>query len=297
MNNLQLDEPLLSLLMPWYREVADYQEICRTEEAQLEQLAADISAVADNFFFQTMDEGAVEQWEQVFRIVPNPQTETLAFRRERLINRISLKPPFTLGFLYQRLDALIGKGKYIVHVDYPNYTLYIQSSAQNQPYAQEIAVTMNTIKPCHIVYINMPYTASGLTLEESVELYELTWNYRLSYWGLGAQPFAQDESKGVIVMPEQKTMQPAIFTNVAGFLQSNVASARINGTIAIGEVTNTVTGNTVNVKYTVTPEQTDVVTQIELLDAEGNVLTSAGVYVPVATATAFSHDITVEEAN
>lgn len=282
--------------MPWYREVLDYQEICQSEEAQLELLAQSISAIADNFFFQSMDESTVSSWEQIFSIIPNPQTETLDFRRSRLINRISTKPPFTLGFLYQKLDLLIGAGNYIVDVDYPNYTLYVKSSAQNQPYAQEISVTMNTIKPCHIVYVNMPYLASYMTLDETVSLAELVWNYRLNYWGLGQLPFTQTESKGVIVMPSQPTLQPAILSNVAGFLESNVASARINGTISISEVTNTVSGNTVNVQYTVTPEQTETVTQIELLDASGNVLTSAGVYVPVASSTTFSHDIVVEEA-
>ena len=99
--SLDLDRDLLSLLPPWYREILDYQEICQTEEAQLDALAAEITGVADNFFFQTMDAAAVSQWEQIFGIVPNLSTEDLSFRRARLLNRISTRPPYTLGFLYQ----------------------------------------------------------------------------------------------------------------------------------------------------------------------------------------------------
>ena len=130
MSRYELDADLLALLPPWYREVLDYQEICGTEQAQFEALADEIVSVADNFFFQTMDERAVSQWEQVFRIVPNPAAESLEFRRARILNRISTRPPFTLGFLYQKLDELIGVGAWTVHMDYPNYTLYIESSAE-----------------------------------------------------------------------------------------------------------------------------------------------------------------------
>ena len=95
MNPIELDTSLLSLLPPWYREVLDYQQICLTEQQQFEALAEEIVGVADNFFFQTMDERAVGMWEQVFRIVPNPQVESLAFRRTRVLNRISTRPPYT----------------------------------------------------------------------------------------------------------------------------------------------------------------------------------------------------------
>ena len=110
MNRLELDRDLLALLPPWYREILDYQEICQTEKVQFDALAAEITGVADNFFFQTMDEGAVSMWEQIFDIVPNLDTEILGFRRLRVLNRVSTRPPFTLGFLYQKLDELIGAG-------------------------------------------------------------------------------------------------------------------------------------------------------------------------------------------
>lgn len=295
MNNVQLDEPLLSLLEPWYREIADYQEICQTETAQLEILAGSINAVAQNFFFQTMDESSVARWEQAIGITPNPQTEDLQFRRDRVLNRISTKPPFTLGFLYQKLNMLLGAGNYEIEVDYPNYTLYVKSSAQNQLYAQEISYTINTIKPCHIVYINMPLLSDSVLLDETVSLAKIIWNYRLGYWGLGELPFTSIENKGVIVTPTQRTIQPGMLANVANFLQTDVASARINGSIVISDVSASVSGATATFTYTVTPAQTSEVTLIELLDAGGNVLTSATVYVPVTDATTFSHEIIVKE--
>ena len=290
----QLDTDLLRYLPPWFRRILDFQEICKTESAQMEALAAAINAVADNFFFQTMDEGAVSTWEKIFGIVPNPQTETLDFRRERILNRVSMQPPFTLGFLYQKLDQIIGKGKYEIHVDYPNYTLYILSSAENQSYATEVSYTVGRIKPAHIVFINQPFVANKLTLGETVALSALVWQYRLGSWGLGLTPFVLTEDKEVVVVPSNYSVQQELLEDTAKAIPPNVTSARINGSIVISSLDRTTVGNVAQVQYTVTAEQTSLVTQIELLDSDGNVLTTSPVYVPVTEPAIFTHKIQVD---
>lgn len=295
MNPIELDTGLLALLPPWYREVLDYQELCRTETAQFETLADEIIGVADNFFFQTMDEGAVSMWEQVFQIVPNPSTESLDFRRARVLNRITTRPPYTLGFLYQKLDELIGPGEWTVTVDYPNYTLYIESAAQNQNYATELAFTINRIKPAHIVWVNSPLVRTGLLLSETISSAQRTYNYKLGSWELGLLPFATDGPEGVIKMPETPSIQQALLTGVANFVSGDVASARVNGTIPIADLTKSVEGAELTVTYTVLPSQTTEITALELLDGEGNVLTSSTVYIPVTTNVVMKHIIPVAE--
>lgn len=295
MNPIELDTGLLALLPPWYREVLDYQELCRTETAQFETLADEIIGVADNFFFQTMDEGAVSMWEQVFQIVPNPSTESLDFRRARVLNRITTRPPYTLGFLYQKLDELIGPGEWTVTVDYPNYTLYIESAAQNQNYATELAFTINRIKPAHIVWINSPFVRTGLLLSETISSAQRTYNYKLGSWELGLLPFATDGPEGVIKMPETPSIRQALLTGVANFVSGDVASARVNGTIPIADLAKSVEGAELTVTYTVLPSQTTEITSLELLDGEGNVLTSSTVYIPVTTNVVMKHIIPVAE--
>lgn len=286
---------MLKLLPPWYREILDYQEICQTEEAQFEALAGEITSVADNFFFQTMDLSAIEMWERIFNIVPNPQTEDVEFRRYRVLNRITTKPPFTLGFLYQKLDELIGPGLWEVNVDYPNYTLYIESSAQNQNYATEVAFTINRIKPAHIVYVNTPFIQAGLLLSEQIERLIRTYNYKLGSWSLGTLPFATDGENEVVKMPETPSIQQALLTGVANFVSGDVASARINGTISITALSKSVSGNILTITYTVAAAQTTEITSVELLDADGNVLTSSQVYVPVGDSIVMKHTIPVNE--
>lgn len=295
MNPIELDTELCRQLPPWYREVLDYQQMCQTETAQFEALAQEITGIAENFFFQTMGLDGIEMWEQIFHIIPNPQTEDIDFRRYRVLNRITTKPPFTLGFLYQKLDELIGPGLWEVTVDYPNYTLYIESSAQNQNYASEVAFTINRIKPAHIVYVNAPFIQSGILLSETIEKAKRVFNYHLGYWNLGQLPFASDEDSEVVKMPEVPSIQTALLTGVANFVSGDVASARINGTISISALTKSVSGNTLTITYTVTSSQTTEVTQAELLDADGNVLTSSNIYVPITDTAVIKHTIPVAE--
>lgn len=297
MNPLELDYNLLSLLPPWYRQILDYQQICQAEEGQFEALAQEITAVAENFFFQTMDSSAVSQWEQILGIVPNPSIETLSFRQVRLINRISTKPPFTLQFLYQKLDELIGPNQWNVTVDYPNYTLYIESYAQDQSYATELAITIGKIKPAHIVYVNSPYVETGISFTEEISNSTRSWNYIMSAWPLGEQPFATDTEIGVIKMPTIPSVQTALLTDVANYVSSDVAFARLNGTYSISALTKSVSNHTLTITYTVQPSQVSTITLIELLDAFGNVLTSSTCYVPVTTTQVIKHSIPVQEGS
>ena len=295
MNPIELDTELCKQLPPWYREVLDYQQICQTETAQFEALAAEITGVADNFFFQTMGLSGVEMWEQIFHIVPNPSTEDLEFRRYRVLNRITTKPPYTLGFLYQKLDELIGPGLWEVTVDYPNYTLYIESSAQNQNYATEVAFTINRIKPAHIVYVNTPFIQSGLLLSEQIERLNRVYNYKLGLWALGQLPFATDQDSEVVKLPETPSIQQTLLTGVANFVSGDVASARINGAISITNLSKSVENNILTITYTVANSQTTEITSVELLDGDGNVLTSSTVYVPVGDTIVMKHTIPVSE--
>ena len=296
MNNLELDYLPCEQLPPWYREVLDYQQMCQTIGAQFALLAEEINRVADNFFLQTMDLETVQMWEGIFRIGANPATESLQFRRDRIINRISMRPPFTLRFLYQKLDELIGPGLWNVTVDYPNYALYIESNVDGQGYSQELIYTINHIKPAHITFINSPVAMSGVVLSERVSEISYTWNYVLNgQWLLGQEPFADEEEVQVIKLPQTPSIQSALLTGIADFVSGDVAAAQLNGSIMVENINKSVSGSTLTITYQVTQAMTTEITQVELLAADGTVLTSMSAYVPVTETAVIKHVIPVQE--
>ena len=188
---LDLSHDLLPLLPTIYREVQDYQQICTAEKAEFDLLAGSVEGVQSNFFFQTMDEDSVAQWEKVFHIVAVPEKESLEFRRQRVMTRIATRPPYTLGFLYQKLDELIGAGEWTCSITYPLYELRLATSAKSQSYYDEVTHLINQIKPAHIVFISMPYLKTGILITEQVDVQKYDYQYRLGGWALGKKPFTE----------------------------------------------------------------------------------------------------------
>lgn len=280
----------------WFREILDFQALCQTEGEELRVMAMFMERVRVNLFVQTMDEATTAEWESIFRIVPNPVTETLEFRRDRILNRLSMHPPFTLTFLYQRLDALFGHGNWEVELDYPNYTIYIEAAVEDQQYFSEMSITMDIIKPCHIVYISRPRVAGNFLLSESIVRTIGEWNYILGGWELGALPFFRGTEEEIIKMATQPSIQQAFLDQAATFVVGDIQSVRINGDIIITALSRSTVGNVGSVGYRVLREQTEEVNLIELLDKAGTVLASSAVYVPIAEETvAFRHAFTVKE--
>lgn len=79
-------------------------------------------------------------------------TETLSFRRQRILSRLCTRPPFTLAFLYQQLDTLLGVGRWTCRVDYPAYLLTIGTHVEDKLHREELIHMVNQIKPAHIVF-------------------------------------------------------------------------------------------------------------------------------------------------
>ena len=279
----------------WFRRILDFQALCQTESAELRAMADAMDQIRQNLFVQTMDEGTTAQWEAILRILPTPG-ETLAFRRLRVQNRLSLRPPFTLIFLRQKLDVLFGPGNYGIEVDYPNYTLYIEAQAADQAYFSEVSALLNIVKPCHIVYIARPRLDGSVLLAERISRGQTDYNYILGSWALGEKPFATFEEEEVLKMETTPSIRTALLEQAADFIASDVAAARVNGKILITDLTVSTAGNVGSVSYPVRRDQTAEVTLSELLDKNGEVLTSSSLVVPVIDERIeLRHSFTVKE--
>lgn len=176
---------LLESLPPLYREIEEYQQICRIEEAQFKQLESTALSVYQNFFVQTADIDSVRRWENVLRIQAAPASETLAFRQQRILSRLRTRPPYTLAFLYQQLDALIGVGRWDCQIDYPHYLLRIGSDAENPASRTELPYLVNQIKPAHIAFqLYLFYDPVPLTAYAAITPCGMTASYTVRLPGI-----------------------------------------------------------------------------------------------------------------
>lgn len=96
-------------------------------------------------------------------------------------------------------------------------------------------------------------------------------------------------------MADIPSIRSQLLEDTAGFVAQDVTFARINGAFLISNVTKTVSGSTATISYPVHTGDVGAITQVELLNAAQQVLTSSPVYVPVGGNTVMKHVISIQE--
>ena len=282
-----------------YTDIEEIKEICNTENIDFNNAEKELNSLLNYQFIMRSDERCISYREKLLGILANPEIETLDFRRMRLINRISMQPPFTMIFLRDRLDDIIGKGQYEAYIDYDKYTLYIESAAKNQVYSHEILVTLNMIKPANIAYINIPTIISPVLIGETISKATLVWNYRLgTQWILGAKPFLSYTNEEVFKVASIPSITKDCIKSLCTTVQTDVVKAVINDTLEITDFVSkdvTTTGETI-ISYNV-PQSSgiSVINNVKLVDSNGVAYFDSNIYVPVEQEVIMKHTIRIKE--
>lgn len=280
-----------------YKDVVEMETLVEVNDELLDLEEGFIDDLESSQFINKAPEHAIAEYERLLKILPKT-TDSIEFRRLRIINRLSMTPPFSLPYLREKLDSIIGKGKYTCYIDYNEYTLYVESSANNQFWADEIYITINKLKPANIVFINKPLIVYNNIISETVELAKTVYNYKLgTTWALGQKPFGQTESEGVLKMAETPSIQQEFLNQIATFSAEDINNVLLNDTEIITEFSvKSATENVAIIEYTVTSDLgLSEITNIKLRDINNNILTSSAVYVPVLEDVIIKHSLNVKE--
>lgn len=186
-----MPERILPYLPDYYGEVLDFIQLARTEDLELDQLEGAVEQLFADQFVETAGLQAIKRRERMLGIQADPAVETLEFRKQRILNRYRTKPPFTVRWLQEQLDRLVGPGMTIVSVDPDRFMLYVTTSIENANVFKEVQYTLQTVKPANMVYQQNTALHDQIGLEEQVASRSVTWNYKLDgSWQLGEKPFA-----------------------------------------------------------------------------------------------------------
>ncbi|SDT26293.1 hypothetical protein SAMN05444162_3597 [Paenibacillaceae bacterium GAS479] len=191
-------EPLLSRLPEFYGESREFKELLAAEDAEITAAESAVLRLLEDQFVMTAGQEALRRRERVLGILADEVVETLAFRRMRIVNRYSTKPPFTLRYLQDRLDYLAGPGRALAEVDLDDYVLTVSAAIQDASLFREVERTIQAVKPANLVYEQQTAVADTLLLRESVRYHPLARETRLGSWKLGAIAFTT-EGEEVIV--------------------------------------------------------------------------------------------------
>lgn len=287
---------LKSYVPTYYKGVQEMDSLMETEQPIMTEYQSEMLRAFQNTFVITADIEGIETFEYMLGIIANPSIEDLEFRRARILNRLQMSPPFTFRFLENKLDEIIGPGKYKAYIDFDNYTLYIESSASDQNWFTELQFTINQIKPCNIVFVNVPYTLYKMNIGEQISYIRPKWNYKLGSWLLGKYPFTNSDGGAIIKMSDVHSIQPKLLNDTAQYIHDKIKTVLINDIVRIESfTTDSVSENEVVIEYPVTQQNVSEIRNIKLLDEEDNVLSSSDVYVAVNQTIMSKHIIRVEE--
>lgn len=162
---LEEEADYLGYLPPVLQNVLEYQEIAKAVNPEIIALKQAVNKVLNEQFIQSAED-TLKWREEEFEIVASSD-ETIEFRRERLIERKSRKPPITLRTLRDRLNSYIGTTQAKVELVPGEYAFTISIPAVDGYKFRDIQQVVNDLKPANMEYIQYPFSIERVRILET----------------------------------------------------------------------------------------------------------------------------------
>lgn len=147
------DIRIMGHLPEYYENIREFGQIAVTEDEEFKLIEeANAEDLADAFVM-TASEKSIAIWESEIGIVPDKSSESLDFRKQRLINRYTMKPPFTIRWLEKQLTQLLGNDFIKVDRDDDVEILYVYVNLDSWPILKEFDKTIEAVLPLSMQYI------------------------------------------------------------------------------------------------------------------------------------------------
>ena len=161
---LEEESDYLSYLPPVLHNIREFQEIAKAVNPELVTLKQAVNKVLNEQFVQGAED-TLKWREEEFHITASSD-ETIEFRRERLIERKSRKPPITLRTLRDRLNAYIGTTQAEIQLVPGEYAVSISIPAVDGYKFRDIQQVVNDLKPANMEYIQYPFSVERVRIRE-----------------------------------------------------------------------------------------------------------------------------------
>ena len=264
------------------------QALMEAQQPQYDNVANEIQVAFNRTSVKNADDIGLKIYESVLNINAKAD-ETLSYRKDRVIYKLSTMPPFSYNFLRTQLDKIFGSENYTCEVNFAEYELVIKAVASDANYFLELSKIIRWIKPANMLYIYQPLITQGMLVNETVYADIAQWAYNLGDWKLGQYPFIKSELE-VYKMPATLSITQALLNKNAEAALAQIAKAVLNGTIevlATSFVLAEASNGVVAIEFMVPDTNGAPVTSCEIKTADGTVLSSSEFNVPAGESTRF----------
>ncbi|WP_028988020.1 putative phage tail protein [Thermicanus aegyptius] len=105
-------------------QLREFGLVADTEDVELNDLRQEINNILNDQFIETATERGIARREAILNITPYGD-DTIETRRFRVAGKWLNRLPYTYRMLQDRLDALLGPGKYVIELHKEPYTLRV----------------------------------------------------------------------------------------------------------------------------------------------------------------------------
>lgn len=145
-----LDNRVARNLPDIYDGIKETDELTETVAVELDNLDVARKQVEIEQFIMTSSEKFLRMRERGYDILADPLTESLDFRRRRLIVRQSTRLPITQRKVHEILTELVGHSNFEEYLDVENCTTTFVFEATDATLNREIDLTLEQIIPLNM---------------------------------------------------------------------------------------------------------------------------------------------------
>lgn len=277
------------------KEMKPIEHICTAEKSQYIKIEEQIRTLENDQFIATSSKAAITRYEREFGMSLTA-SETIEFRKERLINRLNLNPPYTTYFIASKLDEIIGVGKWNAYMNKEGNVFTLEASMESKSWYNEFKVTFEQMKPCTVLLITKPYANGNITISTSCicainEFYiDMSGDYTIGCELQMAEQSNESEVEGM--------------TCTEGLVDESVKNACekvevivINDSVEIFDFSKNydVEKNEVTLIYDIDNDSLKEITNVKIYGANNKILAESNVYIPYEQGMEFTEKLIFKE--
>ena len=128
--------------------IKEFQELDKTVSVEIDGLREKLQQLQDNQFIESANIEGLSRYEKMLSI---PYVEDVATRRFNILNKYNSTIPFTLTWLTNMLNTTLGKGNFLLDMNYNQYTLTISVVTSKEHLISSLYKDLRKKIPCNLV--------------------------------------------------------------------------------------------------------------------------------------------------
>lgn len=144
-----MSNDFMNELPSYYRNIREFQELSETVVTDWDKLDEAFFNTEQDQFILSSGEAAITLREKDFGIIADRRTETLPFRKQRLLARMQENATLVFEYLKSILDALLGKDTYEINLDIDRFEMDVFVTPETI-YYKEVKNLVERIVPLNI---------------------------------------------------------------------------------------------------------------------------------------------------